>query len=81
MPDLSNWDIKSVIPGGEQHSQSAMTLLLFNLLRDVVRVPTGYHRLHLYLLYPAILSAMFGNENRRIPIITVVTDLATVHNL
>jgi 1,2-diacylglycerol 3-beta-galactosyltransferase len=61
--------------------ESAMTLLLFNLLRDVVRQHQPDVIVCTYPLYPAILSAIFNNENLNIPIITVVTDLATVHNL
>jgi UDP-N-acetylglucosamine:LPS N-acetylglucosamine transferase len=61
--------------------ESAMTLLMFNLLRDVVRQHQPDVIVCTYPLYPAILSATFSNENRNISIITVVTDLATVHNL
>ena len=61
--------------------ESAMTLLLFNLLRDVVHQHQPDVIICTYPLYPAILSATFSNENLNIPIITVVTDLATVHNL
>jgi len=61
--------------------ESAMTLLLFNLLRDVVHQHQPDVIICTYPLYPAILSAIFSSENRHIPIITVVTDLATVHNL
>lgn len=61
--------------------ESAMTLLLFNLLRDVVRQHQPDVIVCTYPLYPAILSAIFNSENLNIPIITVVTDLATAHNL
>jgi 1,2-diacylglycerol 3-beta-galactosyltransferase len=61
--------------------ESAMTLLLFKLLRDVIHQHQPDVIVCTYPLYPAILSAIFSNENRHIPLITVVTDLATVHNL
>lgn len=61
--------------------ESAVTLLLFNLLRDIVHQHQPDVIVCTYPLYPAILSATFSSENRTIPIITVVTDLATVHNL
>jgi 1,2-diacylglycerol 3-beta-galactosyltransferase len=61
--------------------EGAMTLLLFNLLRDVVRQHQPDVIVCTYPLYPAILSTIFSVENRPIPLITIVTDLVTVHNL
>ena len=58
-----------------------LTFLLFNLLRDVVHQHQPDVIVCTYPLYPAILSTIFSIENHSIPIITVVTDLVTVHNL
>jgi len=82
MPDLYKLGYK--VSDGSVASnliESAMTLLLFNLLRDVVRQHQPDVIVCTYPLYPAILSTIFNIENRHIPLITVVTDLVTVHNL
>lgn len=82
MPDLYKFGYQvSDSSAASSLIESAMTLLLFNLLRDVVDQNQPDVIVCTYPLYPAILSAIFSNENCHIPIITVVTDLATVHNL
>jgi len=61
--------------------EGTLTLFLFNLLRDIVRQHQPDVIVCTYPLYPAILSTIFSAENQIIPLITVVTDLITVHNL
>ena len=61
--------------------EGTLTLLLFNLLRDIVHKHQPDVIVCTYPLYPAILSTIFNIENRHIPLITVVTDLITVHKL
>jgi len=61
--------------------EGTLTLFLFNLLRDIVRQHQPDVIVCTYPLYPAILSTIFSVENHPIPLITVVTDLITVHNL
>ncbi len=61
--------------------ENTLTLFLFNLLRDIVHQHQPDVIVCTYPLYPAILSTIFSVENHPIPIITIVTDLVTVHNL
>ncbi len=61
--------------------ENAMTLMLFNVLRKIVRQHQPDVIVCTYLFYPAILSAVFAVEKRHIPLLTVVTDLATVQKL
>jgi len=82
MPDLYKLGYKvSDSPVASNLIESTMTLLLFRLLRNVVRKHQPDVIVCTYPLYPAILSTIFSLENRHIPIITVVTDLVTVHSL
>jgi 1,2-diacylglycerol 3-beta-galactosyltransferase len=82
MPDLYKLGYQvSDSPAASNLIESAVTLLLFTLLRDIVHVHQPDVIVCTYWLFPAILSAVFDSENRRIPIITVVTDLGAVHNL
>ncbi len=57
------------------------TLMLFTILRDIVRQKQPDVIVCTYLFYQGILSAVFAVENRRVPLLTVVTDLATVNRL
>jgi len=82
IPDLYKLGYKvSDSPLASDLIENAMTLLLFKLLRDVVRQHQPDVIVCTYPLYPAILSTIFSVENHYIPLITVVTDLVTVHKL
>lgn len=82
MPDLYKLGYRvSDSPAASNLIESVVTLLLFNLLSDIVHVHRPDVVVCTYSLFPAILSAIFRSENHRIPIITVVTDLGAVHNL
>lgn len=61
--------------------EGTLTLFLFNLLRDLLRQHQPDVIVCTYPLYPAILATIFSAEHHPIPVITVVTDLITVHNL
>ena len=82
MPELYKLGYQvSDSPAASNLIESAATLLLFTLLRDIVRQHQPDVIVCTYSIYPAILSAIFGMEKHRIPVITVVTDLGAVHNL
>jgi 1,2-diacylglycerol 3-beta-galactosyltransferase len=57
------------------------TLALFTVLRDIVRQRQPDVIVSTYPFYQGILDAVFATEKRRIPLLTVVTDLATVSRL
>jgi 1,2-diacylglycerol 3-beta-galactosyltransferase len=59
--------------------KSTWTLMLFTVLRDIIRQKQPDVIVCTYLFYPGILSAVFAIEKKRIPMLTVVTDLETVH--
>jgi 1,2-diacylglycerol 3-beta-galactosyltransferase len=61
--------------------KSAVTLLLSDLLRNIVREHQPDVIVCTFSIYPAILSAIFNQENHRVPIITVITDMGSVHSL
>ncbi|MGB8212532.1 MAG: glycosyltransferase [Anaerolineales bacterium] len=61
--------------------ESAMTLLLFNVLREIIQQHQPDVIVCAYPIYPAILSEIFKLEKRRVPIVTIVTDLGLVHKL
>jgi len=61
--------------------KNALTLLLFNVLREIVHQHQPDVIVCAYPIYPAILSEIFKLEKRRIPLVTVVTDLGIVHKL
>jgi 1,2-diacylglycerol 3-beta-galactosyltransferase len=82
MPDLYRLGYKvSDSPVGSNLIESAVTLLLFNLLRVIVSEHHPDVIVCTYSLYPAILSAVFSTEKFRIPIVTVITDMGSVHSL
>lgn len=60
---------------------TSWTLMLFNALRSIVRKKKPDVIICTYLFYQGILSAVFALEKQRIPLLTVVTDLATVNRL
>lgn len=59
--------------------ESSWTLILFNALRDIVRRQQPDVIVCTYPFYQGILDAIFTVEKRRIPLLTVITDLATVN--
>ena len=61
--------------------RSTWTLMLFSVLRDMVLEKQPDVIVCTYLFYQGILDAIFVVERRRIPLLTVVTDLAAVNRL
>jgi len=61
--------------------ESALTLLLFETMRDLIRYHAPDVIVSTYPLYQAPLEAVFTLRGQDIPLITVVTDLATVHRI
>ncbi|HEX9027997.1 MAG TPA: glycosyltransferase, partial [Anaerolineales bacterium] len=57
------------------------TVMLFNVLRGIIREKQPDVIVCTYLYFQGILSAVFASEKRHIPLLTIVTDLATVNNL
>ncbi len=82
MPDLYKLGYQvSERPVASSLIKSAMTLLLFNVLREIVHQHQPDVIVCAYPVYPAIVSEIFRLEKRRIPLVTVVTDLGVVHKL
>jgi 1,2-diacylglycerol 3-beta-galactosyltransferase len=61
--------------------ESALTVLLYEVMRDIIRHFQPDVIVSTYPLYQSPIEAVFTMQNREIPLITVVTDLATVHRL
>jgi 1,2-diacylglycerol 3-beta-galactosyltransferase len=61
--------------------ESALVVMLFDVLRDLVRRHQPEAIITTYPLYQAPLGAVYTITRRSIPLITVVTDMATVHRL
>jgi len=61
--------------------ESALTVMLFEVMHEVVR----HHRpdaiVTTYPLYQAPLGAVYAINRRYIPLLTVITDLVTVHRI
>lgn len=82
MPDLYKRGYQvSDRPVASNLIKDAMTLLLFNVLREIIHQHQPDVIVCAYPIYPAILSEIFRLEKRHIPLITVVTDLGVVHKL
>ena len=82
MPDLYKFGYQvseGQLAGGVLNG--TWTLALFNVLRDIVRQRQPDVIATTYPFYQGILDAVFAIERRRIPLLTVVTDLATVSRL
>jgi 1,2-diacylglycerol 3-beta-galactosyltransferase len=82
MPELYSLGYK-VVEGrlaGDLFERS-WTLILFNILRDIVHQQQPDVIVCTYPFYQGILDAIFSIEKRRIPLLTVITDLATVNRL
>ncbi len=73
--DASDTTVTSAVVEG------ALTVLLFETMRDVVRYHMPDAIVSTYPLYQAPLEAVFTLRGEDIPILTVVTDLATVHRM
>jgi 1,2-diacylglycerol 3-beta-galactosyltransferase len=61
--------------------RSGWTLMLFNILREIIQQKQPDVIVCPYPSYQEILAAIFTVEKYRIPVVTVVTDLATVNRL
>lgn len=61
--------------------EGALTMLLFETMRDVIRSFVPDVIVNTYPLYQAPLEAVFTLSGQDIPVLTVVTDLATVHRI
>ena len=80
MPDLYKLGYRvSDNPAASNLIEGTMTLLLFTVLRESIHKYQPDVIVCTHPMYPAILSAIFTIEKRSISVLTVVTDLATVH--
>lgn len=61
--------------------ESALVVMLFEVMRDVLKRYEPDVIVTTYPLYQAPLDAVFTITRHRIPLITVVTDLASVHRI
>ena len=61
--------------------ESALTVVLFEVVRDLVREHRPDAIVTTYPLYQAPLQAVYALSRRHVPTLTVVTDLVTVHRL
>ena len=61
--------------------ESALTVLMYEVMRDVIRHYRPDVIISTYPLYQSPIEAVFTLMNREIPLLTVVTDLATVHRI
>jgi 1,2-diacylglycerol 3-beta-galactosyltransferase len=61
--------------------ESALTVMLFEAVRDLVREHRPDAIVATYPLYQAPLQAVYALSRRHIPTLTVITDLVTVHRL
>jgi 1,2-diacylglycerol 3-beta-galactosyltransferase len=66
---------------GSDIVKNGLTLMLFNALREMIDKKQPDVIVCTYPFYPQILSAIFAVEKYRIPVLTVVTDLATVNKI
>ncbi len=61
--------------------ESAVTVMLFEVMRDLLRRYRPHVIVTTYPLYQAPLEAVFSVFKVFVPLLTVVTDLATVHRI
>ncbi len=73
--DASDFTVTSAL------MESALTVMLFDVMRDVMRRIRPDVILSTYPLYQAPLTSLFTILNTYVPLIEVVTDLATVHHI
>jgi len=62
-------------------AERALIVVLYETLRDHVRRCQPHAIVNTYPLYQAPLGAVFATTKNYIPLLTIVTDLATVHRL
>jgi 1,2-diacylglycerol 3-beta-galactosyltransferase len=82
MPDLYEFGYEAsdaAVPS--MMVESALTVMLFEAMDDLVRRHQPDAIVTTYPLYQSPLSAVYTIRRRHIPLLTVVTDLATVHRL
>jgi 1,2-diacylglycerol 3-beta-galactosyltransferase len=82
MPDLYRFGYEAsdaAVPS--MMVESALTVMLFEAMDDLVRRHQPDAIVTTYPLYQSPLSAVYTIRRRHIPLLTVVTDLATVHRL
>lgn len=82
LPDLYNlgYQVSETRMAGSL-LKTTWTLMLFTALREIVRQYEPDVIVTTYLFYQGILSAIFTVDKKHIPLLTVVTDLATVNRL
>lgn len=73
--DVSDQTVPSAI------LESGLTVIMFELMRDLLRKHRPHVVVSTYPLYQHALTGVMLTYKAKIPIITVVTDLATVHRL
>ena len=61
--------------------ESALTVMMFEVMRDMLKRYEPDAIVTTYPLYQYPLGAVFSIQRRYVPLLTVVTDLATVHRL
>jgi len=82
MPDLYRFGYRAsdgMLPVGIV--EQALIVMLHNTLRDTLRTHQPDAIVITYPLYQAPLAALFALRRRYVPLLTVVTDLASVHAL
>jgi len=82
MPNLYRFDYEAT--GASVPSfviESALTVMLFEVMRDLVREHRPDAIVTTYPLYQASLQTAYVLSRRHVPTLTVVTDLAAVHRL
>jgi 1,2-diacylglycerol 3-beta-galactosyltransferase len=83
MPDLYKFGYRvsdTAVPASV--IESALTVMLFGVMRDLLRRYEPHAIIATYPLYQAPLEAVFTiEEERRVPLITVITDLVENHRL
>lgn len=62
-------------------AEQALIIMLYAALNDLLQLYRPHAIVTTYPLYQAPLTAIFALSRRYVPLITVVTDLATVHSL
>jgi 1,2-diacylglycerol 3-beta-galactosyltransferase len=61
--------------------ERALVVMLFDVMRDIIRRHQPDALITTYPLYQASLQAVYSMRRQYVPSLTVVTDLATVHRL
>jgi len=62
-------------------AESALTVMLYEVMRDIIKTFKPDVIVSTFPLYQAPLNAVFTVYRRKIPMLTVVTDLVTIHRL